>query len=126
VAFVRIERKQLGVRGSGGAKVTEGRQVTFIDLETGKERQTLSIPNMEIAPAEHLSFDRYLIAMAEGKRLIEFVDGEYSVGVKSSADHLLPVSSWQRRILRCYMNELFEEAGSKLAKDIENIIKGFL
>lgn len=140
VAFVRAERKQLGVKGSGGTKILEGRQVTFIDLETGKEPEAssgmelrgakegraLSVPGMETTPAEHLSGDRYLVELTEGKRLIQFAGEKYSLGVKSFADYLLPASKWQKKILKCYMNELFSEAKSKLAKDLENLIKEFL
>lgn len=116
-------------------------QLVFFDLATGKVRQTLSVPYISEASARHLSRNRYIVTISaslSGKMaIIEYntETGKYSVGTPfpegsittiSLNSALLPASRMQKRLLSCYLHELFLEVRTPIPKELVGVISGFI
>lgn len=100
-------------------------KLTILDLETGKVKQTLGVPELKNSPALPLSRSRYLLDLKSGsRRLMEYdpKTDKYSLGPEYQLRFLLPASSKQRKLLASKLSRLL----TKVPSEVAGIVAGFI
>lgn len=130
------------MRFSWGKKAT----LIFVDLKTGKTKQTLQFPDPPYnfqSSAIHLppTFtplgaveDRYLMNIdsyrngGTNSRLIKYnrERKKYFLGAISLFEHLLPTSKAQKKAMESSLDIIFVEVKAPVPKEIVKIVAGFV
>lgn len=95
-----------------------------------KSRQTLGLP-IEVSdePFQHLPGNRYILKFSNRRRVLLEYSPEtdmYSLGPKVDAHVLLPTSMAQKKVMGCFVDDLFVEVKAPVPKEVVGIVAGFI
>lgn len=119
VAFIKLDKKE-------GRKKSK---LVFVDLATGKTKQTLDVPYIQPFPVFPLPRNRYISKLNEGGGVLFEYHPEtekYSVRGTAFINFLLPHSKRQKEIFVCSLDELFVEASAPIPKELVGIVAAFI
>lgn len=108
-------------------------KLVIYDLSTGEVRQNLELGKKEeevdTDPCLTLPGNRYLLSVSHNQvRMLEYDQrtGKYSFGKTVYTQTLLPVTTLQKRIMGCYLDDLFVEERIPVPKELVGVIAKFI